>query len=183
MIFHHRASIWSISLVEVYPLISTHFDLTLAVLGKKNKKTVRYVRFKSGLTVTGLCVEKSPVTGEFSAQMACNAENVSIWWGHHGICERNKDKFSSKRCMTPTIALPRLSIRISERKTSFQNLRTRVCWLISKLLWWATWHLASVYIQHSKICFWQISVLNRQYICIYTFIFCPEGLSFTTKIS
>ena len=25
----------------------------------------------------------SPVTGEFSAQMAINAENVSVWWRHH----------------------------------------------------------------------------------------------------
>ena len=24
-----------------------------------------------------------PVTGEFPAQMASNAENVSIWWRHH----------------------------------------------------------------------------------------------------
>ena len=23
------------------------------------------------------------VTGEFPAQMASNAENTSIWWGHH----------------------------------------------------------------------------------------------------
>ena len=28
---------------------------------------------------------KSPVTGEFPAQRASNAENVSIWWRHHGI--------------------------------------------------------------------------------------------------
>ena len=27
----------------------------------------------------------SPGTGEFPAQMASNAENVSIWWRHHGI--------------------------------------------------------------------------------------------------
>ena len=33
--------------------------------------------------VTGLCVGNSPVTGEFPAQMASNAENVSIWWRHH----------------------------------------------------------------------------------------------------
>ena len=33
--------------------------------------------------VTGLCVENSPGTGEFPAQMASNAENVSIWWRHH----------------------------------------------------------------------------------------------------
>ena len=35
------------------------------------------------LRVTGLCVGNSPVTGEFPAQMASNAENVSIWWRHY----------------------------------------------------------------------------------------------------
>ena len=34
--------------------------------------------------VTGLCAGNSPGTGEFPAQMASNAENVSIWWRHHG---------------------------------------------------------------------------------------------------
>ena len=29
----------------------------------------------------------SPVTDEFPAQMASNAENVSIWWRHHVIFE------------------------------------------------------------------------------------------------
>ena len=38
---------------------------------------------KSKLRVTGLCVWNSPVSGEFPAQMASNAENVSIWWRHH----------------------------------------------------------------------------------------------------
>ena len=37
----------------------------------------------SKLRVTGLCVGNSPGTGEFPAQMASNAENVSIWWRHH----------------------------------------------------------------------------------------------------
>ena len=37
------------------------------------------------LRVTGLCAGNSPVTGEFPAQMASNAENVSIWWRHHGL--------------------------------------------------------------------------------------------------
>ena len=36
----------------------------------------------SKLCVTGLCVGNSPGTGEFPAQMASNAENVSIWWRH-----------------------------------------------------------------------------------------------------
>ena len=37
----------------------------------------------SELRVTGLCVGNSPGTGEFPAQMASNAENVSISWRHH----------------------------------------------------------------------------------------------------
>ena len=30
------------------------------------------------------CAGNSSVTGEFPAQMAINAENVSIWWRHRG---------------------------------------------------------------------------------------------------
>ena len=37
----------------------------------------------SKLRFTGLCAGNSPVTGEFLAQRASNAENVSIWWRHH----------------------------------------------------------------------------------------------------
>ena len=37
----------------------------------------------SKLRVTGHCAGNSPGTGEFPAQMASNAENVSIWWRHH----------------------------------------------------------------------------------------------------
>ena len=37
------------------------------------------------LHVTGLCAGNSPMTGEFPAQRASNAENVSIWWRHHGF--------------------------------------------------------------------------------------------------
>ena len=37
----------------------------------------------SKLRVTGLCVGNSPGTGEFPAQMASYAENVSIWWRYH----------------------------------------------------------------------------------------------------
>ena len=44
---------------------------------RKSKKT-------SKLRVTGLCAGNSPGTGEFPAQMASYAENVSIWWRHHG---------------------------------------------------------------------------------------------------
>ena len=43
---------------------------------RRSKKT-------SKLRVTGLCAGNSPVTGEFLAQKASNAEIVSIWWRHH----------------------------------------------------------------------------------------------------
>ena len=36
----------------------------------------------SKLRVSGLCVGNSSGTGEFTTQMASNAENVSIWWRH-----------------------------------------------------------------------------------------------------
>ena len=38
----------------------------------------------SKLRVTGLCAGNSPVTREFPAQKSSNAENLSIWWRHHG---------------------------------------------------------------------------------------------------
>ena len=45
---------------------------------RKSKKT-------SKLRETGLCAGNSPVTGEFPAQKASDAENISIWWRHHGF--------------------------------------------------------------------------------------------------
>ena len=46
--------------------------------GRRSKKT-------SKLRVTGLCAGNSPVPGEFPARMASDAQNVSIWWRHHGL--------------------------------------------------------------------------------------------------
>ena len=53
-----------------------HDCLLNRLFRRRSKKT-------SKLCVTGLCAGNSPVTGEFPAQMASNAENVSIWWRHH----------------------------------------------------------------------------------------------------
>ena len=39
----------------------------------------------SRIRVTGLCEGKSPGTGEFPAQMACYAEDFSIWWRYHDM--------------------------------------------------------------------------------------------------
>ena len=44
--------------------------------GRRSKKTSKH-------RVTGPCAGNSPGTGEFPAQMASNAENVSIGWRYH----------------------------------------------------------------------------------------------------
>ena len=45
-----------------------------------NRLFRRWSKKTSKFRVTGLCTGNSPVTGEFPAQMASNAENVSISW-------------------------------------------------------------------------------------------------------
>ena len=55
---------------------------------RRSKKT-------SKLRVTVLCVGNSPGTGEFPAQMASNAENVSIWWRHHATPKLTPGIYSS----------------------------------------------------------------------------------------
>ena len=59
--------------------VSNHqpHDCFLNRLSRRRSKKI------SKLRVIGLCAGKSPGTGEFPAQMASNAENVSIWWRHH----------------------------------------------------------------------------------------------------
>ena len=54
-----------------------HDCLLNRLFRRRSKKT-------SKLRVIGLCARNSPGTGEFPAQMASYAENVSIWWRHHG---------------------------------------------------------------------------------------------------
>ena len=58
--------------------VSNVFLLLNRLFGRRSQKT-------SELRVTGLCAGSSPGTGEFPAQMASNAENVSIWWRHHDV--------------------------------------------------------------------------------------------------
>ena len=53
-----------------------HHCLLNRLFRRRSKKT-------SKRRVTGLCAWNSPGTGEFPAQKASNAENVSIGWRHH----------------------------------------------------------------------------------------------------
>ena len=54
-----------------------HDCLLNRLFRRRSKKTSKF-------RVTGLCAGNSPGTGEFPAQLASNAENVSIGWRHHG---------------------------------------------------------------------------------------------------
>ena len=73
---------------KIYPLhwrhngndsVSNHHphDCSLNRLFRRRSKKI------SKLRVTGLCAGNSQETDEFPAQMASNAENVSIWLRHH----------------------------------------------------------------------------------------------------
>ena len=57
-------------------ITSLTIDYSTVYSSRRSKKT-------SKLRVTGLCEGNSPVAGEFPAQRASKAENVSIWWRHH----------------------------------------------------------------------------------------------------
>ena len=64
-----------------------HHCLLNRLFRRRSKKT-------SKLQVTGLCAGDSPGTGEFPAQMASYAEDVSIWWRHHD--------WNTREAITPT---------------------------------------------------------------------------------
>ena len=53
-----------------------HNCLLNRLFRRRSKKTLKH-------WVTGLRAGNLPVAGEFPAQMASNAENMSIWWRHH----------------------------------------------------------------------------------------------------
>ena len=69
-------------------------DVIMAVIASQiTSLTIVYSTVNSGAdqrkhqssASLALCAGKSPVTGEFPAQRASNAENVSIWWRHHVV--------------------------------------------------------------------------------------------------
>ena len=72
-----------------------HDCLLNCLFRRRSKKTSR-------LRVTGLCDGNSPVTGEFPAQKASNAENISIWCRHH-IMKRKQQNFTRDTVYKPVI--------------------------------------------------------------------------------
>ena len=75
--FWHRVSLqWRHNELDCVSYHQPHDCLLSRLFRHRSKKT-------SKPRVTGLCAGNSPGTGEFPAQMASNAEYVSIWWRHH----------------------------------------------------------------------------------------------------
>ena len=86
-----NALLWLHNGSESISNVQPHDCLFNCLFRRRSKKALK-------LRVTGLCAWNSPGTGEFPAQMASNAENVSIWWRHHGC-----NKFVSPVFLTWTI--------------------------------------------------------------------------------
>ena len=74
--FLYRALLWRYNGCDGVSNHQPHHCLLNRLFRCSSKKA-------SKLRVTGLWAGNSPVTSEFPAQMASNAENA-IWWRHHG---------------------------------------------------------------------------------------------------
>ena len=73
----HHSLLWRHNEPEGASNHQHHDCLLNRLFGHRSNKT-------SKLRVTGLCAGNSAETDEFPTQMASDAENVSIWWRHHG---------------------------------------------------------------------------------------------------
>ena len=91
---------------------------SLTVVCLLNRLIRRVSKKTSKLRVTGLCVWNSPVTGEFPAQRASDAENTSIWWRHHGtvfVQQANSKEMTNPSHTAPLCADANLLVGSSHR--------------------------------------------------------------------
>ena len=92
------------TLIKTKLLNNHHSDVIMSAMSQITGVSIAYSTIFSGadkenppkLRVTGLCGGKSSVTGEFPSQRVSNAENVSIWWRHHGISELSHHWFNTR---------------------------------------------------------------------------------------
>ena len=83
-----------------------HDCLPNRLFSRRSKKT-------SKLWVTGLCKGNSPVTSEFPAQRASNAENASIWWRHRAKQSRVHILWDILQCRITLLQSQRYFVRQS----------------------------------------------------------------------
>ena len=102
----------------------------------------------SKLRVTGLWAGNSRGTGEFPAQMASNAENVSIWWHHHELpCWLDFD-YNTQSFQLAMLWKPSVLFTICENYTwntsmlFTANWSLWLCYLCTFYLYWiVAWNL------------------------------------------
>ena len=128
----------------------------------------------SKLRVTGLCEGNSPVTDEFPAQRASYAENVSIWWRHHGPGSLHRQVISSRHTEGGfTFPSPFICLRVRSKIKSKRILCFLSTYLIHEvkdnrrvlivIILHRKWMLVK---EHPVIMHWHLNVMNMQ---IYLF--------------
>ena len=99
---HENSNLFQAFILSIHILLYIHVSFIVAVghcsvviigamASQITSLTIVYSTVHSGahqrkykkLRVTGLCAVNSPMTNEFPAQRASNAENVFNWWRHH----------------------------------------------------------------------------------------------------
>ena len=87
--------------------VSNHqpYDCLLNLLFRRRSKKTSKPR------VTGLCTGNSPGTGEFLAQLASYAENVSIWWLHHEYAQHSLWPTKLPKCLSSANWIAQLNDR------------------------------------------------------------------------
>ena len=89
----------------------------------------------SKLRATGLCEGNAPVTGEFPAQRASDAENVSIWWRHHNEYTHRRRSIASH----PWANMEKKWRRYKEFCLYYVQYVSALCRIASYLWWIGAW--------------------------------------------
>ena len=151
-----------------------------------------------------LCAGNSPVPGEFPAQMASNAENVSIWWrhhsivqlGHHSVCRypstkrcstysRHNNDYSLDRSMLHLLSMLILTILLTRWRHSKWLARSGGTWSVKKF---SRCTIPSISLKHNKCplpLLWahlynQVYTYMYNHIYIHQLLLGPWPLSFKT---
>ena len=131
-----------------------------------NRLFRRKSKITSKLRVTGLCVGNSPGTGEFPAQMASYAENVSIWWRHHAHKPYRRPSIAPILRVAKSVNDQRMSIEKNQNHCSeLPNVYIWSIWIISRfghyskrlLLWSRYWH--TIKSLSKTCCVWELNMI------------------------
>ena len=127
----------------------------------------------SKLRDTGLCTGNSPVTDEFPAQMASNAEYVSIWLRHHGPNSLTHTYEQPSTCWRNLIPSPLFTDGHCELVS--------IIYYVEYLWWWKWRQFRFILARHNGgfISYYQMSCWILQY---YT-VDLPFNGSVTSKVN